>query len=315
MKKMIIDSDAGVDDSMAILLAVDAHKRGDLKILAITATAGNTALNNVEIKILRTLDIAGYEDIPVYRGAHEALVKPCDGEDCNDWFNGQDGFNDVEFESVPDNGRVMKEYAWEIMNRLSKENPGEVTIVALGPLTNIATALKTEPLFTERVKEIFIMGGNTDGVGNVKASAEFNFYNDPEAAYVVLRESQCPLFIVPWDTCLQNKLEMNWRKEVLGNVDSLSVHLLNKLEENKLFADADYVIADQLTMIAAINMAAVTDLTEEVATVELRGEQTRGMMVLDRREERIHKKKKKNVNIIHRYDINKVKNLIIKSLI
>ena len=62
-------------------------------------------------------------------------------------------------------------------------------------------------------------------------------------------------------------------------------------------------------------MAAVTDLTEEVATVELRGEQTRGMMVLDRREERIHKKKKKNVNIIHRYDINKVKNLIIKSLI
>merc|ERR1712098_950224 len=140
------------------------------------------------------------------------------------------------------------------------------------------------------------MGGNVNAIGNVRVSSEFNFFTDPEAAYVALKESKCPLYIVPWETCLQNKLETRWRREVLGKINSSTAHFFNKLEAKNLLGNTDYIVADQLAMVAAIDETGVTSMSEEMATVELAGKQTRGMMVLDKREGAILKKK--NVIII-----------------
>ena len=98
-KKMIIDSDTGIDDAMAILMALEAHKRKAIEVLAITAVNGNTTEPDAERNILRTLDAAGCRDIPVYRGAEEALVIPYPSEE---HYHGLDGFNDVEFATTPD---------------------------------------------------------------------------------------------------------------------------------------------------------------------------------------------------------------------
>ena len=201
------------------------------------------------------------------------------------------------------------------MIRLSKEYLGEVTIVGMGPLTNIATAIKADPGMSDRLREIFIMGGNMDGVGNVKVAAEFNFHTDPEAAYIVLRLAQCPLYVLPWEVCLRSKLEMTWRRDVMGHITSSSIQFLNRLEEWMLTSDNDwYILADQLVMLAAIDRHTVTKITEEVAMVELKGDLTRGMMVLVRREGKGVENMRKNAFIIQEIDKEMLKKELINLL-
>jgi len=189
-KKLIIDTDTGVDDAMAILMALEAHKRGAVEVLAITAVSGNCPLPDVLRNILRTLDAAGCPDIPVYRGAAEPLVVPYTD---TGHYHGVDGFNDCVFPDSPDTDRVRDtETAWGEIQRLSKLYPGEISLVAIGPLTNVAIAMKSDPCLANRLGELYMMGGNCEGVGNVTQCAEFNFHADPEAAYTVLHCTRCP---------------------------------------------------------------------------------------------------------------------------
>jgi len=314
MKKIIIDTDTGVDDAMAILMALEAHKRKAVEVIAITAVCGNTTEPDAKRNILRTLDAAGCPDVPVY-GAKEALVIPYPHKE--EHYHGLDGFNDVKFDTSPDLGSIKKEPAWEVISRLTKEHPKEITLVAIGPLTNVAIAMKTDPGLAERLGEIFIMGGNIEGIGNVTESAEFNFHADPEAAFTVLRLARCPTTIAPWELSYKyNQVDFGWRKEVLGRLTTPAAKLINTLEEvwfrNWPWGN-NWILCDQLAMVAALNMKSVLKSSQHVASVELRGELTRGMMVLDQRVNTRMGGGNRNVTVIEKLDVDILKEYLLRA--
>lgn len=175
-RKIIIDTDPGVDDAFAILLAL---RSPELKVLAVTAVAGNVPLSVTLPNALRLVEIADRPDIPVAAGAPGPLVrKLVDAA----YAHGDNGLAGVEFPAP--RTKPAKEPAAALISRLIRENPGEVTIVGIGPLTNVAMALREDPAITGMVREIVLMGGSLSG-GNVTPAAEFNFYVDPEAASMV----------------------------------------------------------------------------------------------------------------------------------
>ena len=136
----------------------------------------------------------------MYRGAPEPLVgRP----DCLVPYHGKDGFNDLEFEATPDLCRVKDGFASDVIRKLVRENPGEVTLVTLGPLTNLALTFKTDPTIPALFRSIFIMGGNFEGMGNSTIGAEFNFVADAEAANIVLKNTRCPTYVATWELCVK----------------------------------------------------------------------------------------------------------------
>jgi len=316
-KKVIIDTDTGVDDAMAILMALEAHKRGVVEVLAITAVAGNCPLPDVLRNILRTLDAAGCPDIPVYRGAAEALVVPYTD---TGHYHGMDGFNDCVFPSCPDISRVRSDTAWAHIQRLSVMYPGQVTLVAIGPLTNVAIAMKSDPGLGARLGELYIMGGNWEGIGNVTQAAEFNFHADPEAAYTVLHCTRCPTTIAPWELSYKyNKVPYTWRREVLGAIHTKAATLINTIE-SVWFArwpwGENWILCDQLAMVAAIQKESVIHSSQHVVSVELGGSLTRGMMVVDQRVDTLQDTEaRRNVRIIEKLDIQVLQDSLLRAFL
>ena len=188
MRKILIDTDCGVDDAIAIMMALATD---NVEIKGITTVSGNTYVEQVTENVLRLLAYFGKGDIPVYRGAYVPLVAaPHHGER----IHGQNGLGDVELPSA--GKKVESESAPVAIYRIAKENPG-ITLITLGPLTNIAIALNLYPELKNLIERIVSMGGALE-TGNVTRFAEFNFYFDPEAVQFVIN-SGVPMSIVPWD--------------------------------------------------------------------------------------------------------------------
>jgi len=297
----ILDTDTGVDDAMAILMLIAAKKAGKAEVVCITAVNGNCSSEYAVRNICRTLDTVGEHDIPIYRGAHEALVTPYAN---NFGYHGKDGFNDVVFDTEPDFSRVKDGYAWDVLNEMSKKYPNKINLVAVGPLTNVALAMKLDPDFSSRLKSLFIMGGNIEAYGNTSEAAEFNFYADPEGASVALRLTRCPTYIASWELCLKYvKLTTHWRAEKLGSLSTPAAELINKLEQvwfNDWIWGDHWILCDQLAMVAALFPESILKKSSHHAQVELSGAVTRGMMVLDQRPIRA---KPNNVFIIEELDL------------
>lgn len=176
-KPVIIDTDPGDDDAVSLLWAIACDK---FDIKAITVTNGNVGVDKCIINALRTLEIAGRPDIPVYGGAYRPLVRPAIEAS---WIHGKDGFGDLGF-PMP-KIKAAPGYAPVEMVRIVKESPEPVTILVLGPLTNIAMAILLDPDFTRNVKEILFMGGTLKFSGNQGPRSSYNVKVDPEAAKVV----------------------------------------------------------------------------------------------------------------------------------
>ena len=179
MQKLIIDTDPGIDDALALLLALAA--KDELDVTAITTVNGNVGVDQVTENVFRILDVAGRSDIPVYKGNGKPLMRENDN-----WeeFHGDDGLGNLGFKEVP--GTVKEESAVDFLIRKVREEKGEITLVPIGPLTNIAQAVQKDPEFARNVKEVVIMGGAEHG-GNMSPCAEFNFWTDPEAAKIVFQ--------------------------------------------------------------------------------------------------------------------------------
>lgn len=188
-QRIIIDTDPGVDDAIAILLAV---RSPELKVEALTPVAGNVPLRFTLTNALRLLELAGHPEIPVASGAETPLVRNLITAAA---VHGENGLGGVELPEPKI--KPVKETASELIRRVVRENPGEITIVAIGPLTNVATALIADAGLGEKIKSIVIMGGSLSG-GNITPAAEFNFYVDPEAARIVF-DSGVPLTMVGLD--------------------------------------------------------------------------------------------------------------------
>lgn len=259
-EKVIIDTDAGADDALGILLMVEHEKRAvneNFKILAITCVYGNTYLNNVEQNVLKTLTIANKTDIPVYSGNQKPLIY---NFTAGNYF-GNDGFGDFEFDKQLTAKINRTKHASLAIIDLVKQYPGEVTIVCLGPVTNIATAIILEPNFLKYVKNIFIMGGSVNGVGNKKPNVEYNFDMDPESNFIVLNSTiKTPSVLVPWETC-KDVLSLEWRKNVFGKLESSTVKFLNKAERISLSQDNAWQPADAITVATMIWSNLITQST------------------------------------------------------
>ncbi len=177
-RRVIIDTDPGIDDALAILFAFLCRQ---FEIDAITSVFGNVTVDLAALNALRLVELAGQPGVPVYLGAAEPLVQR------RLYFaptvHGQDGFGNVEW--PPPAQQPAPGYAAVELARRALEAPGQVSVLALGPLTNIALAMRLEPRFVGAVKEIIYMGGIVLGHGNVSAVATANVLNDPEAAKVV----------------------------------------------------------------------------------------------------------------------------------
>jgi inosine-uridine nucleoside N-ribohydrolase len=188
-QRIIIDTDPGVDDALAILLAL---RSPELKVEAITPVAGNVPLDYTLPNALRLVEIAGRPDIPVAAGASHPLVRNLITAA---HVHGNNGLAGVEFPAPKI--KPVRESATEIIRRLVRSSPGEITIVAVGPLTNVALALRADPELAGMLRAIVIMGGSLSG-GNATPAAEFNLYADPEAARIVF-DAGVPLTMVGLD--------------------------------------------------------------------------------------------------------------------
>lgn len=177
MRKIIIDTDPGIDDAIAILLALAAKE--ELELLALTTVAGNANLDKVTVNACKVLEIAGRADIPVYKGCEKPIARPRVEDDD---FHGDDGLGNTKLPR-PQKG-IESEHAVDFLVRKAREEQGKLTLVPIGPLTNIARAIEKDPEFVNLVEEVVIMGGAENG-GNMSPHAEFNFWSDPEAAKLV----------------------------------------------------------------------------------------------------------------------------------
>jgi purine nucleosidase len=177
-KKVIIDTDPGTDDALAIMLALNSP---EMDVRAITVVPGNVELEMGLDNALRMASLANRCDIPVAGGAHHPLFQRLI---VAQFWHGKNGLGNVEL--PPSKCKVDPNFGPDLIIKLVHASPHEITLVAVGPLTNIALAVEEDPSIVPLVKEVIIMGGSITG-GNVNAAAEANIYNDPEAAQIVFQ--------------------------------------------------------------------------------------------------------------------------------
>ena len=180
-RKIIIDTDPGVDDAMAIFLAL---RSPDLELVGLTTVFGNSNVDATTRNALNLLHVAGRTDIPVARGAGRPLVNP--PGPTGEWVHGDDAMGNIGWTTVLDPAlKPVDVPAARFIVDTIMANPGEITLVPIGPLTNLALALQLEPRIAANVREIVMMGGSALAPGNVSPLAEANVHNDPHAASVV----------------------------------------------------------------------------------------------------------------------------------
>ncbi|QND51347.1 nucleoside hydrolase [Phyllobacterium sp. 628] len=190
-RKIIIDTDPGQDDALAILLALASP---ELDVLGITAVAGNVPLKLTQTNARKICELAGRTDVKVFAGADRPLMRALVTAEYVHGKTGLDG-PDLPEPSMP----LQKQHAVDfIIETLLKEESGSVTLCPLGPLTNIAQALIRAPEIATRIREIVLMGGGFFEGGNVTPTAEFNIYVDPQAAQIVL-DSGVHVVMLPLD--------------------------------------------------------------------------------------------------------------------
>ncbi|MBD8168614.1 nucleoside hydrolase [Erwinia persicina] len=177
VKKIIIDCDPGIDDAIAILLAIADP---EIKLMGITTIAGNISVDKTFKNAREITELAGKSDIPVFKGTSRPLMFAA-GK--TTMVHGENGLGGIELpEPVQEDSGY---HAVDFIIKTVMENPGEIIICPIGPLTNIALALIKEPALADNIKDIVLMGGAAFCPGNITAYAEFNFYVDPHAAHIV----------------------------------------------------------------------------------------------------------------------------------
>ncbi|MFT7475159.1 MAG: purine nucleosidase [Verrucomicrobiales bacterium] len=276
MRKFLIDTDTASDDAVAMCMAL---RHPDIEVLAFTVVAGNVPLDQAVQNALYTVELCG-EDTPVYVGHERPMLR--DLGTAQD-VHGQDGMGDI---GLPLHGRTPAPgWAPEVIVDLIRANPGEITLVAIGPLTNLAAALLWAPDIAEKVQRVVIMGGTGEhGPGNVTPTAEFNFWVDPEAVQVVLR-SGMPLEFVGWDVSIASAVVTNARQQqlrALGELGKFAIDIQATLatfvwEETRL-AGPDF--PDPIAMAHAIDPtpATVERLGVDIA---IGPDPMRGTMIVD----------------------------------
>jgi purine nucleosidase len=275
-KKIIFDTDPGTDDAMALMLALNSP---ELDVRAITVVPGNvTATQGLE-NALRMVSLANRCDIPVAGGAQHPLFQKLITAE---FWHGKNGLANIEL--PPTKCKVDGHFGPDLIIQLVHASPHEITLVPVGPLTNIALAVLRDPSIVPLVKEVVLMGGSISG-GNVNAAAEANIYNDPEAAQIVF-QAGWPLTMVGLDvgdkTLLSQKYldQLNLKHGPVNDFIHGVAQYLIALSAK--FGSSGTPMYDPLAVGVAIDASLVKAPAMHVE-VETRGEFTRGETVANRR--------------------------------
>ena len=276
-RRFVIDTDTASDDAVALVLALTEPS---ITVEAITVVAGNVPLDRAVQNALYTRELCGSE-VPVYEGA----AGPVNGQELFTAQNvhGQDGMGDVGLPLTgrePDHGDPV-----DVLVDLAHRYPGELTLVTLGPLTNVALALRKDPSIAGLYQRVVVMGGTGDHSGNITPAAEFNIYVDPEAAAEVFA-SGMPLEMVGWDVSRDYAVLPPAEMDALRATGRLGGFCMDiqatLLQFCRDVTDIDGVdLPDPVTMAYAIDPSIATATRRAFVTVETEGTHTRGMTVVD----------------------------------
>jgi purine nucleosidase len=275
--RVVIDTDPGVDDAVAILLALASP---ELDVLALTTVTGNVDLAKTTLNARRLLDLANRPDVLVAAGCSEALAGPTNysGD-----VHGSDGLGDLDWDE-PD-VMARDEHAVELLHRLIGDGP--LVIVAIGPLTNLAVLLERHPDDARALERIVIMGG-ASFEGNVTPSAEFNIWADPEAAQRVF-DAEWPITIMPLDLTHQAKLndaDLAYFSDLGTEVGRRTAQMLEPyaLFHQRWYGNRDVIMHDALAVYELLDPELITKQGVRV-TIETSGTYSRGATWFDRRRE------------------------------
>lgn len=279
--RLVIDTDTASDDAVALVLAVAS---GRACVEAVTTVAGNVPLPLTVRNALYTLELAGARDVPVHAGCERPLVRPLSTAQT---VHGEDGMGDV---GLPEpTGRARQEHAVDALLELATRSGGELTLVTLGPLTNIAACLARRRDFLTSFRHVYSMAGAPDAVGNVSATAEFNVWADPEAAAMVV-DAAVPEQVtwIGWDVSRKDAVLSPQHQQDLRAVDTPLATFTNDVNRTvQEFCHAvtgleGYDLPDPIAMAAALAPELV--LERETAQVRIAlGDEARGQMLVDRR--------------------------------
>ena len=276
-RTLLIDTDGGSDDVVALIMAL---RSSDVRVLAITVVAGNIPVEQATRNVLYAAELCGAQT-PVSTGAEKPLLRELVTAQ---WFHGQDGLGDHGY--APATRQADSRHAVDAIIQTVLSNPG-IEVVTLGPLTNLALALKREPRIINAIGRCVVMGGAPCCEGNVTPAAEFNIWVDPEAAKIVFRAG-LPLEMVGWHLCRG--------PAALNQEDSSKILALGTpvaefvIHSNSVAADAyhaqtgDYGISlpDPVAMAIALQPELCTAASMHYVDVETMSDLTRGMTVVDR---------------------------------
>src|SRR5437588_2065624 len=269
----ILDVDTGEDDALAIALAV---RHPGVELDAVLTVAGNVGLDLTTRNTLRVLDWLGASSVPVYAGAD----KPLSGvmREAIHW-HGPDGLGGAQ---LPETSRAANTAAVPYLVQRLMAEPGQLTLVCTGPLTNLALAVQAEPRIVGSVREVVLMGGVARPPGNVTPVAEFNIYADPEAAAIVFDQSW-PLAMVGLDVTNRVILSRARRDALSGNSSDTAV-LVREVTRHlfDIRGLSSMALHDPLAVAVAIEPDLVTTINRDVR-VETDGKHTLGQTVVDLR--------------------------------
>ncbi|MBE1587937.1 nucleoside hydrolase [Nonomuraea angiospora] len=281
MLPLIVDTDTGSDDAVALLLAA-ASGLGDVR--AVTTVAGNVPLATATRNALISLQTAGRPDVPVHEGCESPMTRALSTAQ---HVHGQDGMGDLD---LPDPlGAAEREHAVDVLLAAPRRLPGELTLVTLGPLTNLAAALLRDRDLLRRYRHVYCMAGAADLWGNVSATAEFNVWVDPEAARVVLQAATPDQVTwIGWDVSRRDAVMTpadQLRLERIGTPMATFAHRVNRTVAEwarDVTGLSGYDLPDPVAMAVALRPELAVERERAYVDVAL-GDEARGQLIIDRR--------------------------------
>mgnify|MGYP001474841536 CR=1 FL=1 len=276
---LLIDTDPGVDDALALLMAFDAPRH---EVVALTIAAGNVGLGHTVANALKLCEVAGVE-VPVFAGCDAPLLHPAPDAS---YVHGRDGFGDIGY--APAARQAEAEHAALAILRLSHVHAGRLVVCMLGPLTNLAVALKLDPTLPQRIGRIVVMGGAVTGQGNTTPTAEFNIGFDPEAAWVVFEAFAAAgqvVEVADWEAVIRHGF-LHTDVEAWLRADHPRARFYEAISRRTREWSAGlrgerWHAADALAMALVVAPEHARPLECRPLRVELNGAETRGATVVD----------------------------------
>ena len=308
MKRIVIDTDTASDDAVALLMAL---RHPHVQVEAITLVSGNVSVKQATRNACITVELCA-ADVPVYMGAARPLLRePFYAE----FFHGPDGFGGVQLPEPEKQPESV--HAVDALINIFKNSPQQIELVTLGPLTNIALALRQEPKLAGWIRHCTVMGGAACTVGNITPAAEYNIWCDPEAANIVFH-SGVPVTLVGWELC---RGEANLLDEDMDHIRSfgtayadfaLDINRTALKVNREWLGDPGMGLPDPVAMAVAIEPDICTRAQLCYVDVETHSDLTRGMTVVDQLGVL---KKEPNVRVCWEIDVKKWKELLYRFLV